>query len=274
MPPKLTFVIPVLHPDNATDWPGVKARLAETLASVAAQTIGGWRGVVVANTGSDLPAIPPGFEYVWVDFPPNLHRGTAVTRAVALAALRFDKGRRVLSGLLAVPDSEYFMTVDDDDFVSNRLAAFVSQSDGTSPGWRIDRGYVWAEGSKVLYRYDDFSSACGTSLIVRADLLKLPASVETADRGQIETYFGSHIRIKPILEREGTPLRPLPFAGAIYRVGHSTSVIKTNSPFRRYVADSKLLLRPWRLIGNLLRFAPITPAVRREYFGTVSPPRA
>ncbi len=50
--PLLTFVIPVRHQDNAPDWARLSANLAQTLASIAAQSHSDWQGVVVANEGA------------------------------------------------------------------------------------------------------------------------------------------------------------------------------------------------------------------------------
>ena len=56
----LTFIIPVRHQDNARDWALLKANLTQTAASIASQTHPGWRALVVANEGADLPDLPAG----------------------------------------------------------------------------------------------------------------------------------------------------------------------------------------------------------------------
>lgn len=38
------------------------------------------------------------------------------------------------------------MTVDSDDFISNRLAAYVNNSGNHLNGWYIKRGYIYLEG--------------------------------------------------------------------------------------------------------------------------------
>jgi hypothetical protein len=67
--PLLSFIIPVRHQNNARDWGQLKANLAETLASISAQSKPDWRGYVAANHGADLPPLPERFEAVRVDFP-------------------------------------------------------------------------------------------------------------------------------------------------------------------------------------------------------------
>jgi hypothetical protein len=54
----LTFVVPVRHPESAKEWGRLKANLAQTVRSIAAQDVGGWKAVIAANAGLDLPALP------------------------------------------------------------------------------------------------------------------------------------------------------------------------------------------------------------------------
>jgi exopolysaccharide biosynthesis galactosyltransferase PssJ len=70
----------------------------------------------------------------------------------------------------------YFMVVDDDDLVSNRLAEFVAANHGAH-GWYFHDRYLWKDGSRLVYRYSRFSRLCGTSHIIGADLYGLPTDV-------------------------------------------------------------------------------------------------
>src|ERR1700721_354719 len=67
----LTFIVPVRHQDNAPSWQNVKRHLSDTILSISQQQGEGWKAIIVANHGADLPDIPPGFEVTRVDFPPN-----------------------------------------------------------------------------------------------------------------------------------------------------------------------------------------------------------
>ncbi len=92
---------------------------------------------------------------------------TAAARQLAVyEAIRADKGRRVLAGMLQAGAMGHVMIVDDDDFVSCRLAGFVA-ANLAETGWYLKHGYVWTEGSRLLFRHDDFSHLCGTSHIIR-----------------------------------------------------------------------------------------------------------
>jgi hypothetical protein len=67
----LTFIIPVRHQENAPNWQNVKRHLSEAILSISRQQTNGWKAIIVANHGADLPEMPKGFEVQRVDFPPN-----------------------------------------------------------------------------------------------------------------------------------------------------------------------------------------------------------
>lgn len=263
----LTFIIPVRHPENARDWKELKSYLGVTLQSIANQDQAGWRAIIVANYGSDLPALPPGVEVKWVDFPPNqLHEQGTAHREQFHEAVRLDKGRRILAGLLEAGLSEYCMVVDDDDLISNGLTGFVKRHRGAN-GWFIRHGYVWTPGNKLLYRYPDFSMLCGTSHIVRTDLFALPAREELATDDYIKQMLGSHIFITRYLREQGTPLAPLPFTGAIYRTGHAGSHSRSRDVLSTHLLHAWLLKSPGELARRLCRFRLLGAGIQREFFG-------
>jgi hypothetical protein len=263
----VTFLIPVRHPANSSDWSRLKANLAQTVRSIAAQTNSDWRGVIIANQGSDLPELPKQFDVEWVDFPPNqLHDLGSGSREQILDAFRMDKGRRVLKGMLRARDSRYFMIVDDDDFVSARITQHAAQHAGAN-GWTVDLGYVWDDGGSILYRHSALNHVCGSSLIIRSDLYRLPDTFEAASPEYIKEMLGSHRRIATLLAERGTPLDSLPFPGAIYRVGHAGSHSQTPPILRKYVLNKQTVLRPHRIVTNLARLRLVGSAARREFFG-------
>jgi hypothetical protein len=260
----LTFIIPVRHPDNTKNWAQLRQRLQKTAASVAQQTRPDWRAVVVSNVSTDLPRLPPGFEVCWVDFPPNpLYERQGDDLEAFYEAVRFDKGRRILAGMLHVDSTCYFMVVDDDDFISNRLTEFVAAAPHAN-GWYIRDGYVWS-GGKWLYLHNDFSNYCGTSHIIRADLLHMPSSLDVASDAYIRRTLGSHLFIERDLAASGTPLAPLPFPGAIYRTGHIGSHSRSTAIFRHFFLRWNVLRNPLRLGRRLLRLRLLDQAIHKEF---------
>ncbi|TIX90983.1 galactosyl transferase [Rhizobium sp. P44RR-XXIV] len=263
----VTFVIPVRHQANSKDWPSLKRRLAQTIASISGQSNGNWRGVIVANEGADLPDLPPKFSVQRVTFPANpLYDLHSAEREQVYEAVRLDKGRRVLTGMLSARDTHFFMVVDDDDFISANIVDFVARN-VTANGWKIDRGYLWSEGGRLLLHHDDFANYCGTSLITRSDLYRLPAAFEDAGVDYIKSMLGSHVRIGKLLADAGSPLGSLPFRGAIYRVGHSGAHSKSPNLFRAYFLNRSILRHPGQLLRNLKRMRLLSRVLQDEFFG-------
>lgn len=266
--PVLTFVIPVRHQANAPDWRLLKEKLGQTVASIAAQAHDDWQGIIVANHEADLPPLPGRFMVERVDFPPNkLHERGSSSEADFYNAFRFDKGRRVLRGMLAARDSRYFMIVDDDDFVSARLTGHVARHDGEN-GWKIDKGYVWNDGGRLLYAHSSFNKICGTSLIVRSDLYDLPRSFEEADPHYMMSMLGSHHSVAEALAGSGHPLAPLPFRGAVYRVANAGSHSQTPGILRKYVfKNGKFWRHPKAFLSSVGKLRLVKDEIRREFFG-------
>lgn len=264
----VTFVIPVRHPANARDWGQLKSNLTQTVRSIAGQEHGDWRGIIVANEGSDLPALPERFGVEWVQFAPNAshdqHAG--LSREAFRDAFRIDKGRRVLKGMLRAQGSRYFMIVDDDDFVSARITRFATRHPD-SHGWTVDDGYVWSDGGKLLLRHNAFNQICGTSLIVRADAYGLPARFEDATPEYMMTMLGSHIRLHEVLAQRGTPLARLPFHGAVYRVGQSGSHSQAPKILRQFFLNREAMRRPRQFLRRVSNLRVVTESIRREFFG-------
>ena len=262
----LTFIIPVRHQANAKDWTALKANLAQTVRSIAGQSDPRWRGYVVANIGADLPPLPGGISVVHVDFPPNaLHDIGSADLEQVYQAFRMDKGRRVLAGLIAAQPQGHVMIVDDDDFVSNRLASYVAQNSSRN-GWYVRLGYAWSSNGLLVYRDEDFSNICGTSHIVRADLYAIPTSVEDASAEYIQRMLGSHVKVVPSLEAKGNPLEPLPFPGAIYRIGHVGAHSKSWGLMGKFILPG-LVRGPVEFLRRLSRLHWLSPGIRQEFFG-------
>jgi glycosyltransferase involved in cell wall biosynthesis len=264
---RLTFVIPVRHPSNSSDWDEHTLRLAQTVRSIAAQTDARWRAVIVANDGATLPPLPPQFTVERVDFPPNTVYGRPdATQEELWESIRIDKGRRVLAGLIATRPDHHVMIVDDDDFVSNRLVAFAAQQPDAN-GWFVGDGYIWGDGGSFVYRYPDFSGFCGTSHIVRADLYALPADAASAGDAYVKRTLGSHIFLERDLAERGTPLAPLPFYGAMYRIGHRGAVTASSGLWQHFFGRD-MWFHPRAIVRRLARVRPLTSALRREFFGS------
>jgi hypothetical protein len=265
----LTFIIPVRHPANSKNWDALKARLAQTITSISGQNGDRWQAIIVANHGADLPALPKGFSVERVDFGPNpkYERGAADNVEVFRDFVRIDKGRRVRAGMLAAPSTTFFMIVDDDDFVSSRLADYVARHPDDN-GWYIDRGYMWSEGN-LLGAISKFFMLCGTSHIINAGLYDLEKLRGNDADDYMKRMLGSHIAVAQELAAAGTPLKALPFFGAIYRVGHPGAHSNSSGLIATFFKKATLA-SPLRFIKTALSLRLITPKLRREFFGADS----
>lgn len=262
----VTFVIPVLHPDNASNWAKVRSDLCETVYSLLQQTSYNWAAVIVANHEADLPDFPDPVRILRVDLPhnPKFDR-SKYSLEESYRATRLNKGHRILAGALSVRGStRYMMVVDNDDFVSRDLVAFVERNDGCD-GWYFAQGFVWEENSGYVVKTRGFSMICGTCQILRIDNWRLPESAERADVDYISTMLGNHRAVHAIMEQAGTPLAPLPFPGAIYRVGNSESVSKSRSPLRKRLFSLQGWSEPRTLLRMIAGLRPLSQKVRDQY---------
>lgn len=218
----LHFVIPIRHPSSVRDPLSQYDVLNQTVRSIANQQEPNWTGWIVANPGQRLPSIPPKFNVLSVDLPVEATLLSARTREQHWAAVRLDKGRRVLQAVRQMPRDDVFMVVDDDDLVSRRLSAFIG-SVAVKSGFYIGEGYAWQDGNPLLEPIKDFHRRCGTSLLIRVGFSLLHAPGFGAGDESTISELGSHHLIVDRAIREGVDLEPLPFPGAVYRISSANS---------------------------------------------------
>lgn len=254
--PLLTFIIPIKHYKNVDDWELFLKTLSQTIGSIMQQTNNLWKCVIVANKGSKLPKLNNHFEIKLVDYPENKYFDISQNNLdLCYEAVREDKGKKVLAGLLHTHPTPYYMVVDDDDFINSELTNFVANNLGEN-GWYFDKGYIWYENSSFLVSRKEFHELCGTSHIIKTDLLEI--DLHKSDLEYIKKYLGSHKSIKNFLNEKGNPLKELPFYGAIYRVGH------VNAHSKNYFSKLKYLQF---ILQNLLKIRFISMKLKQDFFG-------
>lgn len=250
--PLLSFLISMRHPDNSTDYAQVEALLRKTLASLCRQRSSGFGIVVVANRAIDLPKnIQHRVRQIIVSFPPpSTHRGSKTGHDAVLR----DKGTKLAVALSAVRQG-HVMFVDADDYVNADMTGFVAQNP-SSPGWYVSDGLVFDHLNYRTSGSSRFNEICGTSLIVRRDLLPQPTLRETPtqqdvldayDESVVLRHLGSHRHLAADLD-----LAPLPFPGAMYSV--ATGENHSGATARRpgvplSVAQSRMFALPLRYVA-------------------------
>lgn len=263
----ISFVIPLTSAQRSDNWTLTSRLFARTLQSVLAQTDPSFHVVVVGHDVPDVPQLADRRVHVkLVDFATTLsprdprfhaddHTETGET----------DKGRKLLFGTQVSRElgSSHIMFVDADDCISRRIAA-IANLHPAAPGWKIERGYEYAEpGPSVRYKPWRFHRQCGTGLIVRHDLLPNPENPEY-DRGlRYYRAFLGHDHLADDLEATGHRLATLPFSGAVY-VLHSQNMrahewIASRSWWRQRAASARGLLLSRRLTDPIREEFQLNP---------------
>jgi hypothetical protein len=249
----LVFVIPLKSSSVSNNWKRVTQLLERCLQSVCNQTSPDFRAIVVGHEKPTLKFSHPQIHYLTVDFPiPQPVPGES--RQVFLNRKRTDKGRKMLRGLIYASqfNPSHTMLVDADDVVSKRLAQLVSQHPNCN-GWYVDRGYRYEEGRDyIYYKRQNFYRMCGSCNVIRYDLNALPEDPEY-NRGY--GYYIRHIdheKVRGILAANQTPLKPLPFAGAVYTVDNGENQYYDRNRFHNG-------------IFNLFNNRRLTSAIREEF---------
>jgi len=250
----LTFAIPVRDPRGVADWGTVKRLMGVTLDSLFAQRGPRPRVVIGASAGTDLPDLPDDVVVAEVDLPYRpLPAGEGPERWDAILV---DKGLRLAHALAASKPQGHVMVVDYDDLVSSRLSEVVA-AEPQAPGWFVDAGYLWDGGRVASVLPTGFNDLCGTSLLIRADLLKVPADPSDPQHLEwIKSTLGSHKQWHDLFE-----LANLGFPGAVYRIGSGANVSGAIGQGRRVLRAAK---RPGELAKHL-RVLRLWKSVRQDF---------
>jgi len=221
----LGFVVPLRSKSSSNNWAYHSELVFRTLTSICNQTS---KDFIVIVVYTDYPErMVENDKVIYLKYPYPFLISHEITDA-GCDTLRYfpkrnleilmDQARRTMVGCKCAIDRgcKYLMEVDADDLVSNKIAAFVERASNiTPPGWFINKGFVYIEGSKIIYRYTKLNLICGSTHIVRADLLNIP---DFSSKNYLDyNFFSSHswirIRLRTYKEVE---IQPLPFGGIIY----------------------------------------------------------
>lgn len=265
----VSFLVPIRHPDNIRDAGTFQTVLADTLRSFAAQTSPAWEALIIANPGTPLPDLPDRVRVIEVGFGPNLaHDDVAKDPLKARAVFRLDKGRRVAAGLRASTGA-YYMAFDDDDFAHRDLVAFVDGHRGP-PGWYVEDGFAVDYGGSHTIALDRFDTICGSTHVLRRDLLDWPAEDDPAHDEFAAKWLGGHGSKTADFKARGVTLAPVPFAAVAYLCRNPNSHSLTNTIWRNYILNRENLTRPGQMLRYLSRLKRIDAGFRRDFFGAAA----
>ncbi|SRR5579883_440033 len=242
----LVFVVPLKSPQVSKSWELVTQLFERCMRSLCNQTSPHYRVIVVCNERPRIDFHHPNIKYIEVDFPP-------ANETDPICRGHTDKGRKILKGLIHAQEfcPSHTMAVDADDCVSKYLAEFVHKNQHCY-GWFINKGYKYQNGSDFVYiKRSNFYRMCGTSNILMYELNQLPKNPEYNRGYGYYKFYIDHEKVRGDLIKKGTPLQPLPFAGAIYIIDTGENFYYGATKLTFNIFNRKLLNQPIREEFNL-----------------------
>jgi hypothetical protein len=223
----MAFVIPFRSKASSDHWKFHSALVNRTIKSILNQVNKDFKVIVVY---SDYPENKVDSEFViWLHFPfPFLKvqditdyesHGKQYLKTDRDIEFSMDQGRKSIFGSSFAKDlgCNYIMSVDADDLVSDKISQFVADNAAANcPGWYVEKGFVYDENKDRLYRYPKkFYDFCGSSYIVRTDLISIP-DFESKNLLDYSFFSGHSWLIILLRDYKNAILQPLPFYGAVY----------------------------------------------------------
>ena len=257
----IAFIIPVKSEKVSSNWPHFRSLFERTVVSVCNQDDTNFKVVAVCHEIPEIEYEHPNIHFLQVDFDPPALDGVE-GQEERLKIMEIDKGTKIKLGAAFAKknfDADYIMTVDSDDFISNRIAGYVNKSSENLPGWYIKKGYIYLEGRKFLFATSKFSYLCGSSIIVK------PEMVDYFIGKNPVLYFDHQL----LVINEDIPLEPFPFSGGIYSMANGENLFMSiekakslNKPGSKFTfKEVKRILKKLKNYG--IRF--ITKRLRREF---------
>ncbi len=222
----LGFVVPVKPRAVSVNWQYDCQLLERTLRSICAQTNDSFAVFVIYT---DMPEIKYTNDHIhYLHFPyKNISSGELSDYDTYgnkyydpdFASKIMDKIRKLSLGCQHAKEMQckYIMAVDSDDLVSKDIVAYIDkQAEKGLPGWYINKGYIYKEGSRYLiHKNRNMHMLNGSTHIIREDLIRIPDFNSKAM--QDYSFFESHGYLATRLKHQyNVIIEPLPFEGVIY----------------------------------------------------------
>ena len=241
----IVFITPIKSAQITTSWELLSQLFERSLRSVCNQTSPDFRVIVVCHEKPNIQFSHPNITYLQADFPPPENPD--------IKTKRIDKGRKILMGLDYAQEFQpaHSMVVDADDCINRHLAEFVNQNPD-SPGWFVNKGYLYEEGKKYIYlRPKAFSQLGGTGLIIKY--------------GWHRFLFEEDIYDHKVTELPGNiALKPLPMCGAVYVMGNGENIylnFKKIQEIRDAHKKRSILFH----LRDALQYRWLTGSIRNEF---------
>ncbi|MDD3626945.1 MAG: hypothetical protein PHV06_06460 [bacterium] len=171
----IVFITTLPHPANIKNYSFIEKILTETLKSITNQTDKNFKIIITGYVKPELKNkdIEKYFEFIPVNITPFKLYDDQWER---MEEFRIHKGLKLIIGINEAQkyNPDFIMTVDCDDYISSKIAAFVNTLDKTENGYYIDDGYILCNKTKQFWELNNFNNFCGTSLIMNNNLFKYP----------------------------------------------------------------------------------------------------
>ena len=259
----LTFIVPVKSKLVTADWDKFSQLFENTLKSICNQEDQNFKVVVVCHEKPISTFFHQNVHFLQVDFePPNTNAKTKASTDSSYKSKELDKGKKIILGVEYARKefkTDYIMTVDSDDYISNHISSYVNNKGTDVPGWYLKKGYIYFEGKKFLVKTFKFNQLCGSSIIIKPDLFKYFIGVDP-------TFYFDH-RLTTI--NSNIELRKIPFAAGIYNVGNGENIYMSTESIRKFNdhgnwISAQSLKRFYQKSRNY-RFRFITSRIRKEF---------
>ena len=253
----LGFIIPFKAKVKSKNWEVDCHFLANTLNSICNQLDNNYLVYVVYT---DLPVnLTKNEKIIFIYFPYSFIDNEELKRVelktdpnseFVIDERMFDQGKRILFGCKKARKDgcNFFMSVDADDLISNRISSFISQNSKEKIGWFVNQGYLLKNGTPLLIKINknmDYLN-CSTHIIHES---LIPEVNFNSNKIEDFSFFSSHGYLRErirIIKNE--TLKPLPFKALIYFIhdsnwsGFGTSMKKKwFKTFGKYVIFGKFL---------------------------------
>lgn len=241
----LYFAIPLRSKAASKEWADVEELFNFTLASLLNQVEDEYKVIVCCH---DIPKLSKKnserkekVEFLQVEYPtPN-----------SLSEQMMDKyyKKAFLMKRIREHGGGFVMFVDADDLISNKVSAFVKDNK-QEYGWIVDKGYIYDHNFKRIKEQNDFHKVCGTSCILRYDIIDLPEKVmfNGYNTREYDEFIFSSPHDMMATEYENSKkvrVRTMPFRSVIYVINNGENHSKDNRTLK-----SSLIINMKRILNK------------------------
>lgn len=240
------IVIPLKSKAVSNDWNSVCRALQNTLRSIAGQSHTDYQVQVVGHEAPEIDWPKSNvrrFHQLEIPIPDITGDGGFQERESFDRIL--DKNRKIVRGmqLLESDDITHWFYLDADDLVHRDFVKTILEFNPPH-GAILDQGYLYFQDVQRFAATDQLSKLCGSTSVLNAEPISVPAGLEREDLNKIPWCRYSHFSMDQYFQEYfQTAPTPIPHPMIAYVLGHGDNC---SDEFRkRPVARLKSWLKPY-----------------------------